>query len=487
MSVVGVLPSSASIAQGSGACYFRSAPAYPAGRAARRVRARSESTLTAALLALVLLPESASATELTWDGYYRGRALVYDSLSLSSTNANTEKFSGSFDHRMSLRPSWLLSEHASLHAQVELFPFQLWGASPATTVDPVTGETSAIANADGTNPVGAGLVATRAWAEAYTPIGRFSLGRMPMQWGAGVLWNDGNDPEDEYGDTADRAMFSTRVGPVFVFGAYDVQFEGYLGQEDDMQAATLALGYRSETAGVGLLNNYRFQTSQEYRAYTGDLWGFTELGPIRAELEVVGVFGAGDLETGATDVDIMAFGGMINAAYSTDKLTVGLEGGFATGDADPGDEKIRTFSFDRDHNVSIVLFEETLPTLQSTTTPNDTNQGRDTTAALTGDGLSNVLYIRPAVKYHLLPEVEAELSWFASTMAAGPPSADGRKGYGNEIDLSVRYDPHPHVWVKGTAGVLLPGKYFTEYEHTDLGRGFDKVTWGARLIGTVEF
>ncbi|MDP2314576.1 MAG: hypothetical protein Q8P41_16860 [Pseudomonadota bacterium] len=442
--------------------------------------------MTASLLALLLQSGSASATELTWDGFYRGRALAYDSLSLSSTNASTEGFSGSFDHRMSLRPAWLLSEHASLHAQVDLFPFQLWGAEPATYVDPVTGEETAIATADGTATSGAGLVATRAWAEAYTPIGRFALGRMPMQWGAGILWNDGNDPEDEYGDTADRLMFSTRVGPVFVFGAYDVQFEGDVGFEDDMQSASLGIGYRSETAGVGLLNNYRYQTSKQYKAYTGDIWAFTELGPVRAELEVVGVVGGGDLETGATGVDILAFGGMLNAAYSTDKLTLGIEGGFATGDADPADSSIRTFSFDRDHNVALVLFEETLPTLQAAV-PNDSNQGRNTDAALLGDGLSNVLYLRPAVKYHLLPEVEAELSWFTGTMAAGPDTTDGRKGYGNEIDLSLRYDPHPHVWVKGSAGILLPGKYFTEYEDPDLGRGFEKASWGARLIGTVEF
>ncbi len=442
--------------------------------------------LIAPLLALLLLPAPASAAELTWDGFYRGRALAYDSLSLSDSNEASEKFSGSFDHRMSLRPAWLISEHASLHAQVDLFPFQLWGEQPSTYVDPVTGEETAIATADGTESVGAGLVATRAWAEAYTPIGRFALGRMPMEWGAGILWNDGNDPEDEYGDTADRLMFTTRVGPVFVFGAYDVQFEGFVGQEDDMQSASLGFGYRSETAGVGLLNIYRFQPSKSYNAYTGDLWAFTELGPIRAELEAVGVFGAGDLETGADDVDILSFGGMLDASYRTDKLTIGLEGGFATGDADPDDSKLHTFTFDRDHNVALVLFEETLPTLQ-TTVQNDSNEGRTTEAALTGDGLSNVLYLRPSVKYRLRPEIEGELSWFTGTMAAGPAATEGRKGYGNEIDLSVRYDPHPHVWVKGSAGVLLPGKYFTMYENEDLGGGFDQPAWGLRLIGTVEF
>lgn len=441
--------------------------------------------MTAPLLAL-LLSSPASASELTWDGYYRARALMHDSLSLSTTNESTEGFSGAFDHRMSLRPKWILSEHATLNAQVDLFPYQLWGQESATYTDPVTGETIATAAADGTATVGAGLVATRAWAEAFTPVGRFAVGRMPMEWGSGILWNAGNDPDDEYGDTADRIQFSTRVGPVFVMAAYDVQFEGFVGAEDDMQSASVGVGYRTETAGVGLLNVYRFQPSEEYQAYTGDIWAFTELGPVRAELEVVGVFGSGNLSTGANDVDILAFGGMLDLAYATDKLTVGLQGGFATGDKDPNDEKINTFSFDRDHNVALVLFEETLPTLQ-TSVLNTSNAGRTTDAALTADGLSNVLYLRPSVKYHLFPELEAELSWFTGMMAAGPESTEGRTGYGNEFDLSFRYDPHPHVWVQATGGVLLPGAYFSEFEDPDLGGGFDAPAWAARLIGTVEF
>jgi hypothetical protein len=442
--------------------------------------------LIAALVA-PLLASPAAASELTWDGFYRARVKMFDSLSLSDTNAAAEGFSTSFDHRMSLEPNWLLSEHAALHAQIELFPYQMWGEEPDTYTDPVTGEEIAIAEADGTAPLGVGLEATRAWGEAFTPIGRFAVGRMPMQWGAGILWNDGNDPEDEYGDTADRFQFSTRVGPVFVLAAYDVQFEGFVGEADDMQSLNLGLGYRSETAGVGLLNIYRFQPSETWQSYTGDVWGFTQLGPLRAELEVVGVFAGGDLDTGATDVSVMSFGGMLDAEYALDKLSIGLQGGFATGDEDPTDEKIHTFTFDRDHNVALFLFEETLPTLE-TKVKNDSNGGRTTDAALTSDGVSNALYLRPSVKYHLLPDLQAQLSWTTAQLAAGPElTTAGRKGYGNELDLSVRYDPHPHVWVKGTAGLLFPGKYYSEYEDTDLGGGFDKTSWGAQVIGAVEF
>jgi hypothetical protein len=318
------------------------------------------------------------------------------------------------------------------------------------------------------------------------------MGRMPMQWGAGILWNDGNDPLSEYGDTADRIQFDTRVGPVFVLGAWDVNYEGFLGEADDMQSATLALGYRSETAGVGLLNNYRYQTRETdyaggpWQAYTGDVWGYTELGPVRAELEGVGVFGGGNLDTGANDLGVMAFGAMARADYHTETFGVGVEGGLATGDSNPDDAKVRTFSFDRDHNVALLMFEEPLPTLQ-TSVMNETNGGRTTDAAISGDGISNAIYFRPTARYHLLPGLEGEVSWLTATLAKATTVTESRKGYGNEFDLSLRYDPHPHVWVQGTFGVLLPGAYYREYTDPDLGDGFDAVTLGGRLVGVVEF
>ncbi|MFZ5476070.1 MAG: hypothetical protein ACOZNI_04790 [Myxococcota bacterium] len=452
--------------------------------------------MTVALFAM-LAAEPALAGELVWEGFYRGRGLFYDTLSLAAAEGNdaTEGSSQSFDHRMSLRPTWRVSEHASLHAQLELNAFTTWGEETATYADPVSGTTIARAEADGVAPSAVSIAATRAWGEANTGVGRFAMGRMPMQWGGGILWNDGNDVLAEYGDTADRVQWSGRFGPVFVLAAWDVQYEGFLGQEDDMQAASLAFGYRSETAGVGLLNNYRYQADHAdddkyatgpWQAYTGDLWGFTRLGPVQLELEAVAHFGGGNLSAERNDVDAMAFGGMLNADWKGEKFGLGLQGGFATGDADPDDEKLRTFSFDRDHNVALLLFEEPMPTLE-TGVINNENEGRTEDAALTGDGISNALYLRPAARYTILPGLQAEAAWIGALTAKTPAAFEGNGGYGNEFDLSVRYDPHPHVWVQGTFGVFLPGKYYTEYEDADFGGGFDKTAVGARVVGVVEF
>ncbi len=439
------------------------------------------------MLALLLTVSSASATELVWQGYYRGRALLYDSLSLSDTNPSAEGTSNLVDHRLLLRPSWMISDHAAIHAEVDVMKLTLWGDVPDQYVDPVTGETLPVAQADGVSNVAVGT-GVRGWGEAYTDWGRIALGRMPMQWGSGILWNSGNAVDGEYGDSADRLQLSGRIGPVFVMGAFDVQYEGYVGATDDMQSVSLAVGYRSETLGVGLLNNYRYRPEEPdpYQAYTGSLWGFAELGPVRAELEGVGVFGGGDLDGGQDDVTIMAFGLMAKADYTADKLSFGGEFGVATGDDDPSDKELTTFSFDRDHNVGLMLFEEPMPTLQAASS-NESNGGRTTDAARSGDAISNAIYFRPSVRYKIIPTVEVEGAWLVAARADSTGATEADQGYGNEFDVSVRWDPHPHVWFKGTAGVFLPGPLYTEYTDADLGGEFDNPAVGGRILGVVEF
>src|SRR4029453_18893382 len=101
--------------------------------------------------ALALFSPAAGATELTWEGYYRARGRFFDSLSVANSASldlisedqnvlETEGVSLWMDHRMRLQPNWLLSEHASLHAQLDLLGFLNFGDQPETITDPVSGD-----------------------------------------------------------------------------------------------------------------------------------------------------------------------------------------------------------------------------------------------------------------------------------------------------------------------------------------------------------
>ncbi len=450
--------------------------------------------------ALVLLCPVARATELTWDGHYRARGRFFDSLSVSNTTPAAEGVALSFDHRLRLQPNWLMSDHVSLHAQLDLLPFLEFGDQPETVIDPVSGdpvplafsETVGVPTTDDGGTTAQNIQVTRAWGEVRSAIGTFAFGRMPVSWGSGMMWNDGNDPLDEYGDTADRLQLSGLVGPVYLMGAFETDVEGYLGEPDDISTVSASIAYKTETAGVGTYDTFRYWSNgadNRFSAFTGDLWGRAEMGPVTAETELIAVLGGGDFDTDTNDVRLSAFGGYLSVGLDNDRAILGIAGGFGTGDADEGDDVLKTFTFDRDFNMALILFEENLPTLEASVM-NDTNGGREYGAVRTGEALRNVLFLRPTVGYHLLPELKGTLTMFASQAAKLPDDESDAKGYGLEFDAAVRYDPFPHAWFQARGGLWMPGRYFTEYEDTTFGvepGDLDRPVAAVELVGVVEF
>jgi hypothetical protein len=162
--------------------------------------------------------------------------------------------------------------------------------------------------------------------------------------------------------------------------------------------------------------------------------------------------------------------------------------GFATGDADTSDNRVKTFSYDPDWNQSLFLFQEPLPTLAAEVV-NAENGGRNTAAAITGYSFSNTLFIKPRVGWRVDERFYVDLSYLAATQAKQDiqEATLTRKGYGSEAALNLRYDPFPHFWVDGTAALFLPGGRFIDYVDTEYEGGFNKNAWGLRLISTVEF
>lgn len=456
------------------------------------------------LLLPSLLAAPAHAAEVTWDGHYRARGLLYDSLSLSTENPLAEGASAGFDHRLRLAPIFHVTGDVAVHTQLDLLPLAQWGTPADTWVDPVTGDAIALATADGVAvPAGedaaawaTNLQSVRAWAEVSTLVGRFRFGRMPLEWGEGVLLNAGLDPEDEYGDTADRVQFSSQVGPVRLMLAWQALHEGFLNAPDDMHVFDFALGYQDATYALGVLSRGRFQPEEEFRSYTGDLWARADLGPIRVATEWVLVAGSGNLDTGANDVSLLSGGGIFRAEvlprgngdelFALDNVLGGLELGWASGDKTPDDSRLSTFTFDRDYNLGLFLFEEPMPVLAAAV-PNDANGGRETGAVRTGNAVSNAIYLHPWVGYRTPWRLEARLDLISARAASLPADEEETRGYGTEVDLTFDWTPKEAFVLRGTAGFFLPGEWYNTYEDAELGGDFDQPAVGAGLWGIVRF
>ena len=449
---------------------------------------------------MISAPMDAHAVEVSWDGHYRSRIRFFDSLSLAATadNENAEGTAWSADHRLRIQPGFQLSNQVSLFVDMDVLPFNDWGGNPVTMTDAVTGESVPDVFAHSvTSPTAedgsAGtqtLQVRRAFGVLDADFARIRFGRMPVEWGSGMVYNAGNGLLSEYGDSADRVQVTAPAGPVYLIGAFETSAENFVNVNDDLKTLTAGVAHLGERVGIGTYNTYRWQRfdqNSQYRLFTGDIWAKAEMGNALVEWEFAFQLGGGDLSDSVNDVRMTGMGSQLTLMLGNEKTRFGLSSGLATGDAEPYDNEFRTFSFDPDYNVALMMFEEAMPVLMHENSHLANNGGREYGAVRLGDGVSNALYIKPTIQYNLLDELEMELAWIAARAAKLPESEMDAKGYGSELDLSFSYEPFEHFHLQSTTGLFFPGKYISTFAHEELGGGFSKMAVGSRLVGAVQF
>jgi hypothetical protein len=457
--------------------------------------------LSAVILAAIAFPVAADAAEVTFEGYYRARMRLYDTLSLTNDPELSEGLAATVQHRLWLRPSFLIDDHVALHADLRGLDNVAWGDAPARRIDPVTAQEVPVEWTDEpTAPVidcldpsdctaqeNAAVLRDfslwRAWARVDSPVGRFSFGRMPLHWGAGIWWNDGLGWNAEYGDSADRVQWEGLFDDVFVLAAIDVNAARLAVAGDDTFSTNFGFGYRSERVTAGLLGQWRRSTDRDFDLVTLDAAIDAAIGPIDLDIEALANLGGGDLSGTGNDVRVVAGGAVLDARLTTPKLVVGLRGGLATGDDAPGDNRIRSFTFDRDYNVGIAMFEQPMPIFAADDTA-ATATGRDLSVAQSGDAIRNALFVQPRAERLLVEDLHAEASLlWARTMVA---PADDRGTYGFEIDAGLRWQPYDHLDLTGTLGVFLPGTYYVNYRDDEVS-GLNRAVTAGQVIGQVRF
>ena len=68
----------------------------------------------------------------------------------------------------------------------------------------------------------------RAWGEYTTPLGQLRFGRMPQQWGLGIMANSGDGIDSDYQSTIDRIMFASGIKSLDLYfgGGWDFPATG---------------------------------------------------------------------------------------------------------------------------------------------------------------------------------------------------------------------------------------------------------------------
>jgi hypothetical protein len=162
-------------------------------------------------------------------GYYRARIAVYDSLPIPNPDPVIGPFrDGATDAafafmRLRLDPAIIFGTNrdqpiAALRAQFDVLDNVVFGdnarlaGTPLFANDP--SNTSLLSGFNWSQDI-APIYVRRLWLEFMTPIGQVRIGRQPSHGGLGLLFNDGNDFRNDFGDalsgtTFDRILFATR-------------------------------------------------------------------------------------------------------------------------------------------------------------------------------------------------------------------------------------------------------------------------------------
>ncbi|MEM9071806.1 MAG: TIGR04551 family protein [Myxococcota bacterium] len=316
--------------------------------------------------------------------------------------------------RMRLRPTLALSDDVRVHMTLDVFDNLVLGSTADGTVylPPGTSGTDN-SNPDFENPARTpgvpidsfaatqnppqanrnsardSIYVRHAWAEVTNRgLGQLRFGRMPSQWGLGVLANAGEGIDADQSSDVDRVMALTRIAGLYIIAAWDFAGQGLQApllddlrgvpfdttSKDDINQYVFALAYRQDEeeardrlqrggwvfdAGFYFVLRNQFLSSarltQAYparadfedafvrrnaRAFIPDLWLRFRMGGLRLETEAV--FIAGSIQNIENDsfvrsnFDIRQFGIAFEGEYRllNDKLSIRLYTGYASGDPD---------------------------------------------------------------------------------------------------------------------------------------------------------
>lgn len=388
------------------------------------------------------------------------------------------------------------------------------------------------------------ILPRKAFVRIDFSAGRLQIGQQAFRWGMGLVAEDGvGEPDfgDAYrGNLVERASFTARpfssstseaLRGLAVIAAADLIFrDDNASLLDGDVAWSLVAGARIKTARyeAGVLEVMRRQRDRDdpgrpdaphLNVFVTDGYGRVFLTDPRAprvwQLEAEVAFIAGETtrsyleETARDGASVRSFGGAGRLRYddAARRLTAKLEAGYAGGDNNPYDDVARQFTFNTDHQVGLILFDQALPMVTARSVDRAASPAllavppAGARHLVNQGAVANAIYLFPTARIRPTPALDVRAGYlFAASAAdiADPYAtaenggynagfggeAKGARALGHELDLSLRYGfdlgAGVELRVGYEAGVLFPGAAFDSLSER-------RPIWMARALTDASF
>ncbi len=386
-------------------------------------------------------------------------------------------------------------------------------------------------------------------------VGILQLGQMASHWGMGMVANGGNGEEEtdfgdvRFGDIVDRLLFVTRplvglLGPRSFLAQHlataiagDIVYrDRYAELVQSAPGNSLRIGDQAfQLVGAAILDfseasRLGFYTARRVQSFaldSGDLhtWIFDlhartlfqpALLPVTISLEaeaaqvVGGTSHAPSLNAPATS-RVNQQAAVLRTLVSRGPLEVELEGGYASGRANPFDDQVTAFQMNRDFKVGLVLWDEvmlfqTQNAARRLSDPHLLGRPPPGLDLLPTEGsVTNALYLKPTLRYRpaflggkvravasvlLARAPEPVIDLYQAFVSSSPRNSFGapaKRSYGTEMDFALGYRTRIAGDQLGAelgvqAGVLFPGDAFDRADGTRMPG-----VWVGKLRGTLVF
>ncbi len=313
-------------------------------------------------------------------GYYRARIFLFSGLPWKFVNNNLQYLNPSFvQSRLRLDPTINISPSLRIRGTADLLDDIIWGTKILGSTG--MGEEVCPTYSNGENIFcefppeprpSRSIVIKRFWGEINNLLAlpvSFKIGRQPVHYGLGIFFNDGNGFRNIWGDshfesTRDRVSVSLKISDR-VEGEIGLDFLlSELDRGENYVSPFLLPKFGTDLIEISAYLGAMYTTSRRTEIYfILPYVSVTPLHDLKLELE-------GNVITGNTDMPpvfgdflryrIFAWNLAGRIKWEPGLVRLILDGGFASGDDNPQDQKITSIPMNPDYNVGFILYEDVL-------------------------------------------------------------------------------------------------------------------------------
>lgn len=367
------------------------------------------------------------------------------------------------------------------------------------------------------------ITAQRIWGEFISDIGTFQVGRVPLQWGLGLMWNSGDNIWDRYMSTGDAIRWIAKFGSFSVIPSFIVNSAGnniggscivnvstgvcnpgvgsggvtdyslifkYENTEDEFEIGANVikrLAGAGQDPGGGILtppqNGPATGPNAVYPGVAGsmnyityDLYAKKKFSKLTLGAEVP--IGSGMI--GSSTYQTFAAAG--EAGYRpADSTEFNLKAGYAPGQRSllgPTIDTYKAFYFNPNYHIAMIMFNYQLANFAGAQTQNNPGLSSSQLASPYDNPIVNATYLalssnikpwdkwtfRPNFAYAIAPQTAANGQYFynywTKTVQQNNTGKDQGSNLGWEFDFGVTFQWDEYFQFALDNGIYVPGNFY---------------------------